>query len=288
MGGFLNERIEAPLSGDVGVEDFFHVTDAYDVCFSLASLMKRRPNAYRCKLERTEYGIDVVDSHAHREEYHSFDGDDGWTEADALGFGRIELVGGRVDTTTGKIDPHIAELLIQATAAAESAEAAAAGGGAAAAHGGVAAGAVAAADASAAPALSASSTSTTTTTTNSTTTSSSSSSPQPAGAAVNEAEPTAEGHAAAAELAALRAASPPQPPGGAGAADAEPTAEPKPPTAIQVEMALSDKLQLFRDQADALLKHTANTDQYLVDVVRRHSANPAIGGGRGKILTMLR
>ena len=76
---------------------------------------------------------------------------------------------------------------------------------------------------------------------------------------MNEAEPTAEGHAAAAELAALRAASPPQPPGGAGAADAEPTAEPKPPTAIQVETALSDKLQLFRDQADALLKHTANT-----------------------------
>ena len=80
---------------------------------------------------------------------------------------------------------------------------------------------------------------------------------------MNEAEPTAEGHAAAAELAALRAASPPQPPGGAGAADAQPTAKPKPPTAIQVEMALSDKLQLFRDQADALLKHTANTDQYL-------------------------
>ena len=105
---------------------------------------------------------------------------------------------------------------------------------------------------------------------------------------MNEAEPTAEGHAAAAELTALRAASPPQPPGGAGAADAPPTAQPKPPTAIQVEMALSDKLQSFRDQADALLKHTANTDQYLVDVVRRHSANPAIGGGRGKILTTLR
>ena len=53
---------------------------------------------------------------------------------------------------------------------------------------------------------------------------------------MNEAEPTAEGHAAAAELAALRAASPPQPPGGAGAADAPPTAKPKPPTAIQVEI----------------------------------------------------
>ena len=104
---------------------------------------------------------------------------------------------------------------------------------------------------------------------------------------MNEAEPTAEGHAAA-ELTALRAASPLQPPGGAGAADAPPTAQPKPPTAMQVESALKDKLQLLRDQADALLKHTANTPQYLVDVVRRHSANPAIGGGRGKILTMLR
>ena len=105
---------------------------------------------------------------------------------------------------------------------------------------------------------------------------------------MNEAEPTAEGHAAAAELTALRAASPPQPPDGARAADAQPTAKPKPPTAMQVESALKDNLQLLRDRADALLKHTANTDQYLVDVVRRHSANPAIGGGRGKILTMLR
>ena len=96
---------DAPLSGDVGVENFFHVTDAYDVSFTLASLMKRRPNAYRCKLERTEYGIDVVDSHAHREEYHGYDGNDGWTEAAALGFGRIELVGGRVDSATGIVDP---------------------------------------------------------------------------------------------------------------------------------------------------------------------------------------
>ena len=45
---------------------------------------------------------------------------------------------------------------------------------------------------------------------------------------------------------------------------------------MQLETELRDKLQLLRDQANALLKHTtANTSEYLVEVVRLHSANPA-------------
>ena len=104
---------------------------------------------------------------------------------------------------------------------------------------------------------------------------------------MNEAKPTAEDHAAA-ELTNLKAGSSLEAPGGAGAAHAERTAQPKPPTALQLETALSDNLKLLHDRANALLKHTANTPQYLVDVVRRHSSNPDFGAGRGAILTMLR
>ena len=96
-------------------------------------------------------------------------------------------------------------------------------------------------------------------------------------AATNENEAITEKDAVA-QLTALRAAD--SPPlgalGEAGAADAAHTVPPKRPTAMQLETELRDKLQDFRDEANALEKHTtANTSEYLLKVVRLHSANPA-------------
>ena len=72
---------DAPLSDDVQLEPFFHDEQDYDLSFTLESVMRSRPNAYCCKLERTESGFKIDE-----DEFCTIDE---WIEKYALGFGRI-------------------------------------------------------------------------------------------------------------------------------------------------------------------------------------------------------
>ena len=72
---------DPPLSDDVQLEPFFHDEQDYDLSFTLESVMRSRPNAYCCKLERTESGFKIDE-----DEFCTIDE---WIEKYALGFGRI-------------------------------------------------------------------------------------------------------------------------------------------------------------------------------------------------------